>query len=1407
MNAIMNKTNNGKRLVAALAIIAMVVCVFAIAMPSETDGAITAPEGAKPITNVSEINEDMEAGDYSVSTSLEINNATTIPADVYIYVLSGGSFTVTAELAVNGNVIFLNGSSLTVNGHNYFGTSGYIVPAEGASLTVKSNANNGYDMILDGEATTINLPIWASETFTVTAGSTLTVNAGTGLSFNGLFTNNGTLIVNGVAKLHDGQANLVNNGLINVANGGQFTIDNATGNLRNNGTFYNNGTVTNSGAINNYGSFYNNATLNNSATLYNAGQLYSTTALSGVSGSPVTSGFGISNNMDAIETNLDLTGYAFLTSDLTIPEKKSITVGSNAILDLRGHTLTVEGELIIEMGGTVIGYDGDATYKANAIVLSKGTITNNGTIGSGQVAVTVGVDQNTGSEGLESSVQLLNVEGVSFGTITVGQAKTVYLTVTGDVISAITSSNNYIFNINGAYIVGEMTISDEIKSTISTGNAIVAENATLTIDGEVSGEGDIQMLNNSTVNVMGTCDVDITAGTGKAQTTNYTAPGTTTVTLNNVTGVTLSVTSTSAVEQKGDESVRYTTRVMNISGAVDLIDETGSAAVKGTILVVNANEGVSYVPAEATLSIPEDITAALGGTNVIGTVVYEDNNSVTQYTGTQYSVREGTTTTYYIKSFTGALEQIANAYRNTVYVSGPVEVEDDFILSEGQIVNIADTTYGGFTISADASVTVQSGARITGTIEEVEGVLTLMRGAPDAVVNKYAVYSENNDGTRTYSGFAAAIANSAAGDTITVIGQGYETIEVEGNVTIPSDRTVIVQKNMTFDGNLVIDEGATVNNQATITMTGQRSTITVNGTMDNTDSTAAGNPVVFDSDEGDKANRGVYANGQYIIDNILFLGLGGTNTVDADTMVNAFINGAVYQNEDGEYVVTSFANAVAAIAENDLKTINVIGTVSESGDITVGNGEDEYSVVIGINSGGINMPGVVTLGNITLDYASISVIYNEYNNTGKLTANVSGAYGIEGSESVATIALNGAMNVTISNDSEPNSLAETVWYNTVGGALTGSITISAGEVELAASGTPYVVRGADSSLTVAAGATLVVPKNVTLNLTDDVTVNGTLSVEEEGYVLVAEGSEAIIAGTLSVEGTLTIDDDTDSTDDGILTIAGTLVVTEDGVVNIDGVLKLGETPKTLGEVSSSAVVTGTITVTGQIIAYSGSDVSGAVINASANTAAKYTAYTINEIAYATVYGSGTISDINAEVFGLDDLSVKDGADEDETAGAEDIVWYYNGEAVTGSIGAYEAVSTEIDYATVTIKVSVGSQISIVVDDIVYQGSTDLRLAIGTHTVSAVINPGYTGEVTITFNGQAVTDGQIEITSDMIGESIVLSAVGNITQDSTVVIDGGSSGDSGIGLTDYLLIILVILIVVMAIMVAMRLMRS
>ena len=97
-----------------------------------------------------------------------------------------------------------------------------------------------------------------------------------------------------------------------------------------------------------------------------------------------------------------------------------------------------------------------------------------------------------------------------------------------------------------------------------------------------------------------------------------------------------------------------------------------------------------------------------------------------------------------------------------------------------------------------------------------------------------------------------------------------------------------------------------------------------------------------------------------------------------------------------------------------------------------------------------------------------------------------------------------------------------------------------------------------------------------------------------------------------------------------------------------------------------------------------------------------------------------------------------------------------------------------------------------------------------HSVTATVNPGYTGTVSIAFAGQTVTNGQFEITAEMASNAyqgtLAISATGDITQEPTVI-GGGSSGSDSMGLTDYLLIVLVVLIVIMAIMVAMRLMRS
>ena len=121
-----------------------------------------------------------------------------------------------------------------------------------------------------------------------------------------------------------------------------------------------------------------------------------------------------------------------------------------------------------------------------------------------------------------------------------------------------------------------------------------------------------------------------------------------------------------------------------------------------------------------------------------------------------------------------------------------------------------------------------------------------------------------------------------------------------------------------------------------------------------------------------------------------------------------------------------------------------------------------------------------------------------------------------------------------------------------------------------------------------------------------------------------------------------------------------------------------------------------------------------------------------------------------------------------------------------------------------ITVSVGSGISLYIDGVKYDASKT-TYTVGEHSVEATVNPGYKGDVTITFNGQTVTDGKIVITSDMIGKNVVLSATGNISVDYGT--SDSTSSDDGMGITDYLLIVLVVLAAILVVFVALRMMRS
>ena len=259
----------------------------------------------------------------------------------------------------------------------------------------------------------------------------------------------------------------------------------------------------------------------------------------------------------------------------------------------------------------------------------------------------------------------------------------------------------------------------------------------------------------------------------------------------------------------------------------------------------------------------------------------------------------------------------------------------------------------------------------------------------------------------------------------------------------------------------------------------------------------------------------------------------------------------------------------------------------------------------------------------------------------------------------------------------------------------------------------------------------------------------------------------------------------------------------------------------------SAVDTPATGAAGYIKAYAGADMSGAIIDVAtpgADSAADSLEFYINGSLYMTVISENdnafAVSSNNNTVLNDEEFALV-GYLVNYTAGTDDIAiknvddWYTgvdmseNISSTASTLTNYDAIYFKAISATVDVKVSVGTGISLYIDNIKMTSGTPTELTVGTHTVTATIDPGYKGDVTIQFNGQTVT-GSFTITPEMASAAyegvISVTATGNITQDSTVVVDGGSSGN-GMGLTDYLLIILVILIFVMAIMVAMRLMRS
>ena len=1121
---------------------------------------------------------------------------------------------------------------------------------------------------------------------------------------------------------------------------------------------------------------------------------------------------GAQGTENIISVTQSVNGTYYLSGNTTILEGVTFTVPRGATLDLMGYNLTVQGTLVVESRGTITS-GATVNNDYGTIVLTRtGSIQNSGTIGD-TMEITVANGANDENGNYTQTVDMQGVTGVSF-KLDRDSSRTYVMSVSGD-ITTVTGATVSKLTLNSVGIDADMTISRNVDFTANT--VTVDNGVVFTHNGKSAEFNGFTILNGASVVINGDATGDVIVATGQvtdgkdpsAGTTGYT----TKVTLGAsgddgyVTGISISADRVNIPNEVTGKTDVY--QRMYVSGTLDVTpDVSTDRSYVGTIGIT----GVAYIA--DSLVIPEEANITFGSASYFdvsasGTITVEDRAGTLNlnYNGARYIVETTNNnvpveTTYYT-SFASAMDQIATAQHGIVYIAGEYEISGEYTVGEDQEISYEASRYpvtvtDGIVVSETGQVNVNGGLVSNNAFKLIEGRVIVSEGigyVPPEDQGVYAVVTVDEETLdTTYSGFKIALDNAAAGQTITVVDDatynGNMVVPADVTVDVNSDKTLTVLGNVTIEtsGKLILDDGATLK----VGKDSKDYTVTVNGELDASEGGTIVNNSVSGTDDAFTSNVNIYST--------------GTLSYPAEITETQYLHiNAALVNDAGEVMYTSVANAVAYAEENMLSSVTAVGKFTENGAI------DADNVDIIIN-------GQITLGDVTLNEASIYIATSgspaTKNPDAWYTAAVSGLSGTE----------NGTATVSVYQTQA--TVASSVTLDATGASdYTLSIDGFDNNTEIVSGTVDYVgetiVTDRDNVLTIGNGATLLITGEVSVS-GEYITNNGTIQIDDEAALTVMkidntpdistdnDFTYTVIPGNVIVSEGATLSVPAEDQ----LTVTGDVTVETDGTFDLNGTLLVGEAPTLLGESTTGTVSEEVdVDVSAKVIVFNGSSIADAQLSNDAGTV-KSTAFVINGITMATYYtfaNTNIAGAVDDYVYGLEDLQTNKIENGQETDDPIDIIWYSGETQVTNErIGDYTEVTTEIQYRSVPVTISVGTHITLSIDNVIYNVNGTYGLTIGTHTVSVVVDPGYSGDVTITFNGQTIQNGgTITVTSDMINalEAPVLSATGQLTQDSTVVIDGGNQGGSDMGLTDYLLIILVILIVIMAIIVALRLMRS
>ena len=1080
----------------------------------------------------------------------------------------------------------------------------------------------------------------------------------------------------------------------------------------------------------------------------------------------------------------------------------SLTIWINAGLQTQTVTYvvgTTTYTLIIDSTGVALGEDATAgQYSGQIVIGPEATMSSASTNSSPSAIADQTIFAMSGSNiDLDSVMQNVTVSAYAssgiytYGSISISdddaisngaikddaKAQSLDITVVSDRItafvgkdysSAAASSRAYALSLD---VAG--TIESGYTLTVNGTKAIAGSDNNLYYPDPTDAEKASNVLINGTVTVSGTLNV---ADGGKL----VTSTGSNTI-VTSTGSITESGKKIEAKEENKGSSFElsgniYVAGKVTIGNVVEKdADQVATLNINGAYLIIQGDGVVSIMDYELDTESFENAPAGTYG------ATYTNSDGAFIVTSLTKALADAVADDVYEISVWGIDATINNTGSKILpmpyIVDADMTIPDDveltvnnrLVVSEGVTLTIAESAE----ILGNMGLIVVDGTMIDYSMENRDYRAEIETG--NVYVDAEVRFVDANDTYYMYTSLAQALAGDAG------------TIDLFGDVNVKKDMTIPAGFTIVLDGHKLIIE-----NEATLT---------VDGVIDSSATDKGTSTIIIYDATADKEAGALVLNNMIVNPNIV------DNNTPVANSINNEIAGFVAFGTIGDYEDANFILSASVAAANSatLENITSQGKVTYNGTLTFATGENNDGEVLDIAS-------EVSISNIVLDGYGFQI------SAGTFTGTVETAV----TAGTSSVSFNKAVGYTLGIVERDDGQAVAT-YMTLGVMddpvqKKGGVTISSGTVEL----TDSVTFGAskDDVLKISTGATLAVTDGTKITIVQAmdastpkndiyaaVTVDGTLEVREGGDIDYSniKGTNTAKA-VFQINGTMTVDASIDLDDD--VYVDGTITVLENGKINL------------MGDMFVNGAISGIIDFASEndyVIAYPGASVEGALFNMNAGeSGAASTALYINGDIYMTIYALKNAPVVN----GIYDA-------QPSIPGYEAIIYDETNQTKVYTDAAYEnqmdldaivedtaAAYIKLDPKSVDIQVSVGPQMSVFIDGIrvtneIY-GEAFSFTTVGDHKVEVTVNPGFNGDVSIIFNGQTIQNGGIiTITSEMAeadNTTYLLSVTGNLSQDN-VVVDGGNNGDSGMGLTDYLLIILVVLIVIMAIMVAMRLMRS